>query len=233
MDLLDKILPASGDLLDRVDRALLTLGAPADHPIWTLTRRLGATPASAVGAVAALSPAAVREPVAPLHRAAEECRSDVASLPSSLDSQGMPAQAYRQRRRELAARLSDGDESLAERLAATAAYLDDVATWIESSRRRVAGALATSLGSREAVTLRAAGGGDSAMIHGAMIHGPIIDGPAIGAAADIGAHLLAVVAECVEGGWEVHARWSGPVGEVIERSPLAMDLPESDRIELR
>lgn len=218
MDVLDRVLASGADLLDRIDAALLTLGAPSEHPIWTLTRRVGATPATAVAQIAALSPDRLREPITALHREAEACRYDAASLPARLDSQGAAAEAYAIRRVDLIARLSDGSDALAGRLGSTAAYLDDAAGWVESSRRSVASALAACLGSREAVTLRAA---------------PAADHSAIVAAADLGAHVLGEVARCIDAGWDVQQRWAGRLAEVRALRPTPLDLRQSGRVELR
>jgi hypothetical protein len=60
MDALARVEPVARPLLREVDVALATLGAPADHPVWPLLRRLGVTPADAVAFFAEARPDAIR-----------------------------------------------------------------------------------------------------------------------------------------------------------------------------
>src|SRR5688500_462112 len=47
MDVLDRVVAPARDLLRRVDATLAAAGAPADHPIWPLLRRVGSLPGDA------------------------------------------------------------------------------------------------------------------------------------------------------------------------------------------
>src|SRR5437588_8347633 len=55
MDLLDRVYPVARELLARVDATLLAGGAPADHPIWPLLRRVGALPGEIVAHLAGVA----------------------------------------------------------------------------------------------------------------------------------------------------------------------------------
>ena len=200
MDLLDRVRPAAADLLGRVDSALLTLGAPADHPVWALLRAVGAVPSEAVVHFAELSAGPLAEAAAAMRHSTSEWHEVATGLPSSVESEGVAAQAYANAWPGVAGHLAD----LAGRLDDTAAYLDAVAEWVARSRLSLAGTLAACLGSREALVLRSAevSGGDRA---------------AVTAAADLAAQVLAIVAHCLDDGWRLRDRFahvlteSGPV----------------------
>jgi hypothetical protein len=55
MDALSRLEPVARPLLQQVDEVLLRAGAPGDHEIWPLLRRVGVTPGDAVTAVATLA----------------------------------------------------------------------------------------------------------------------------------------------------------------------------------
>ena len=119
----------------------------------------------------------------------------VAGLPRSIESQGVAAEAYAN---ALARRRGTLDD-LAGGLDDASAFLRATADWIARSRRALAGTLASCLGSREALTLRSAGW-----------PGPITT---ILAAADIGASVLAMVAHCLDDGWQVRDRYTSILAE--------------------
>ena len=200
MDLLDRVRPAAADLLGRVDSALLTLGAPADHAVWTLLRTVGALPSEAVAHVAELSPGLLADAAATMRRSTSQWHDVVVTLPSSTGSEGVAAEAYANAWPGVAAHLAD----LAGRLDDAAAYLTATADWIARSRRSLAGTLAACLGSREALTLRSAG-----------VAG--VDRATVAAAADLATQVLAIVAHCLDDGWQLRDRFahvlaeSGPV----------------------
>src|SRR5205085_5038591 len=79
-----------------------------------------------------------------------------------------------------------GPDSLAGRLADTAAYLDDVKAWLTRGRRALAGTVAECLGSAEAVALRSAPGTPDWLTGSAARPATEV----ATAAATIGAHVL-------------------------------------------
>jgi uncharacterized protein YukE len=196
MDLLDRIYPVAGDLLARVDQALLTLGAPPNHPVWSVMRTVGATPSDAVTHLMSLDATQLTDAAQSVTASMSEWHDIVAGLPRSIDSQGVAAEAYANAWPGIAAHLDD----LAGGLDDASAFLRATADWIARSRRSLAGTLASCLGSREAVTLR------SATMTG-------IDHSSILAAADIGAQVLAMVAHCLDDGWQVRDRFTSILAE--------------------
>ena len=196
MDLLDRVYPVASDLLARVDQALLTLGAPPSHPIWTVMRTVGATPSDAVAYLVGLDAVQLTEAAQSLTTSMSEWHDIVAALPPSIDSQGVAAEAYTNAWPGIAAHLDD----LAGGLDDASAFLRATADWIARSRRSLAGTLASCLGSREALTLR------SVPLTG-------IDQATIIAAADIGAQVLAMAAHCLDDGWQVRDRFTSILAE--------------------
>jgi hypothetical protein len=198
MDLLDRIHPVAAPLLDRVDASLAASGAPADHPIWPLLRRLGALPGELVAHLAA-TPAdgltgasdALRR-----HAGAYERRVDETPMPAAW--RGPAAEAYAASWSGLSGSLAGGPETLAGRLSDTATYLDDVTAWLGRARRALAGTVAECLGSAEALALKASG--DAV------------------AAATIGAHILTTAAEVLDDGHALHDRWIGRLAELPYRA---------------
>jgi len=196
-DLLDRVYPTAADLLGRVDRALLTLGAPASHPIWTVMRPVGATPSDAVEHFVTLDTGPLLDAAGSVKSATSEWNDIVAGLPRTIQSEGIAAEAYANALPGMVAHLDDLTGGLDD----TAAFLLAVAEWIARSRRSLAGTLASCLGSREAVTLRSgtSGGIDPAMVV---------------AAADIGAQVLAMVSHCLDDGWQVRDRYTAVLAEM-------------------
>lgn len=205
MDVLDRVAVPGRDLLSRVDNVLAAGGAPADHPVWPLMRRVGALPGDVLEAFCALSPeqiTAAGNAVRGRAGAYVEERADLAASVAATTWEGDSAAAFNQRWAALGGYL--GSEvaadapGLAGRLAATASYLDDVAGWMRSARRDLAHEVATALGSMEAVRVCAPATGD-----------PGQPGRAGPAAATIGAVVLAVADRHAGAAEEVMERWAG------------------------
>ena len=206
MDLLDRVAVAGRDLLARVDEALLATGAPDGHPIWTALRRVGALPGDAFGTVVALRPEPLSAAAADLRALAESyARLDV--RPAD-EWTGLAADAYAVRWRDLARHLGGsadpGEASLSGRLAATAAYLAEVADWASAARLELARALGAVLGSAEALRLR-------------TTPDPVPD-----AAAAIGVHVLVAVAAAHDEGRALADRWTDRLGELPYRPAAAV-----------
>lgn len=183
MDRLDELVRAGRPLLDRVDELLSAAGAPAEHAIWGELRRVRLLPGEATLAVAALRPEALAAAAPELRAQARVCAGVADELPPPDEWSGDAADAYEEVRRRAAAELSGGDDSLDERLEATADLADALRDWMEQTRSAVADALARVLASGEAVTLSAGAG--------------LTPPPAeeVLAAAEVAAHLLQVVAD--------------------------------------
>jgi hypothetical protein len=228
MDLLDRVYPVARELLDRVDATLLAGGAPADHPIWPLLRRLRALPGEVVAHLAGVAPDGLTAPGDAMRQQATGYQHRADEVPMPAAWRGPAADAYAAAWSGLSAHLAgSGPDTLAGRLTSTADYLDDVSGWLGRSRRALAGTVAECLGSAEAVTLRslptvapvaadltaawfAAGGAGS---------GATSPSAAARAAATIGAHLLQTAADLVDDGHSVHDRWAGRLGELTYRPP--------------
>lgn len=234
MDILTRVVTPGSDLLERVDRALLAGGAPPDHPIWPLLRRLGALPGELVAGLAAADPEALRLAARQLSELAESYVDGTAAVPADPGWRGDAAAAFGVRWQAMAGYLSEGTESMAGRLAATASYVDDVAGWLAGTRDAVALALAECLDSIEATTLRtlpagALASGAPGLASAWLAAG---DGAAAGAgrdrglraAATLGAHVLAAASRALEEGEALRVRWSGHLGELAYR-PAAAPVP--------
>jgi hypothetical protein len=185
MDPLDHLAGPAAELLGRVDDLLAVAGAPEDHRIWPLLRRLGALPGAALGDVVALRPAPLAAAGHAVRKLIGEYDHVRASLTGGDPWQGAGAEAYAAHRTALAAYLDGGVESLTGRLDATAAYADALAGWVVDSRNALARTLAEALGSAEAVAVVTAG--TNAAANTAAL-----------AAAEIGARVLTTVAEVDE-----------------------------------
>ncbi|WP_326561362.1 hypothetical protein [Micromonospora sp. NBC_01796] len=204
MDPLDHLAGPGSDLLRRVDDLLAAAGAPDDHWIWPLLRRLGTLPGDALGEVVALRPAplaAAGHAVRTLVREYDHARAD---LTGGDPWQGAGAQAYAAHRDALAAYLDGDPESLTGRLEATAAYADAVDDWVAQSRHALARTLADVLGSAEAVAVVT--GTDS--------------GTVALAAAEIGARVLATVTEAEARGTALLHQWAPDLTELPYRGPV-------------
>jgi hypothetical protein len=223
MDALDRLEPVARDLLRQVDESLTRRGAPADHPVWTLLRRVGATPADAIAFVAGQRPGELRHLGDVIRGPAGDYVT--ASIPATLDWAGSAADAYGVRAAALAAHLRGGGaDSMTGRLAATAGYLDAVADWQQRSRDHLARALADILTSGQAVTLRLGQAGrldqaglldqDGRLEQDGRLGGAGAEGPVVTAAADIGARVLAAAAEALDTGTDLGSVWADRLTEV-------------------
>jgi hypothetical protein len=204
-DALARIEPVARDLLARVDTALVSHGAPADHPIWTHLRRLHATPADAVAFFADGDPETLLAAGAAVRDQAAGYRA--ATIPARVAWHGTVGDLYVAQAAALHGHLGDathpGPDSLAGRLVATASYVDSVAEWWRESRGSMAVALAEVLTSAQAIELSAAQR----------------DAEAVPAAADIGAHVLAAAARAHDAGYDLLGSWSRRLDELPYRAP--------------
>jgi len=185
MDRLDDLLDTARPMLDRVDQMLSVVGAPGEHRVWAQLRRVRLLPGDAARAVAALRPAALGEAGPEIRAEARACAEVATALPTPGEWSGAAAEAYDEARQRTAAELSGGDESLDERLQATADLAEALREWMAQTRDDLARALAEALGSSEAAALTAAGGT------------PPSEADILGAA-EIAASLLRVVADNYE-----------------------------------
>jgi len=208
MDVLDRVAEPGRDLLSRVDTMLAAGGAPPDHPVWPLLRRVGALPGDVLDAFCALAPERVTAAGDAVRGRAEayvEEQADLAAAVAATAWEGDSAAAFGQRWASLGGYLGGypggevtaGGQSLAGRLAATASYLDEVAGWMRSARRDLAHEVATALGSMEAVRVRAPATSAQGQ-----------PGRAGSAAATIGAVVLAVADRQAGAAEEVLERWA-------------------------
>jgi uncharacterized protein YukE len=185
MDRLDDLLDTARPMLDRVDQMLSVVGAPGEHRVWGELRRVRLLPGDAARAVATLRPAALGEAGPEIRAEARACVQIAAGLPPPEEWTGAAAEAYDETRQRTAAQLSGGNESLDERMEATADLAEALRDWMQQTRDDLARALAEALGSSEAAALTAAGGM------------PPAEADILGAA-DIAASLLQVVADNYE-----------------------------------
>jgi hypothetical protein len=210
MDALARLEPVAHDLMRRVDGSLLTLGAPPEHPVWPLLRRLGATPADAVAFFVAVDEGSVRAAAASLRDRAEAF--EAAEVPTAPPWRGAAGEAFGAYAADLRGHLAGGsgrgEDSMAARLRATAACVDDVADWCRRSRDGLARTLAEILASAQAVTVRSHAG------HLAAVRAPVA---AVAAAADIGARVLAAAAAAVADGEALDRRWRPRLEELAFR----------------
>ncbi|HEY1489060.1 MAG TPA: hypothetical protein VGF84_23340 [Micromonosporaceae bacterium] len=221
MDLLDRVLTPGTDLLERVDDLLTGCGAPDDHPIWRAMSRVGVLPLTALAQVATLDPDGMRSLSARLAEIAAGVRTVGDPVPRHLESRGLVADGFTAGWQGLAAQIATGPDgtSLAERIAATGAHLDDAAEWAAATRRDLAGEVGACLGSIDAVLVRTSADGP--------------DDHAIRAAADIGARVLESVSRSVGDGWQRFGRWSGIDTETPTAPTAGADSPHVGHIELR
>ena len=155
MDRLEEVLGVAGPLLGRVDDVLTAAGAPVEHAVWAELRRVRLLPGDAARVVAGLRPAEVHEAVSALRADARACVEAAAGLPEPGEWDGEAAEAYAAVRSRVAGQLSGGDESLDERLEATADLAQALGDWMVATRADLASALVAVLASGEAVALSA------------------------------------------------------------------------------
>jgi hypothetical protein len=223
MDPLDRLAGPAGDLLRRVDETLAAGGAPEGHPIWPPLRRMRALPGEAVAAVAALRPAPLADAGNAVRALIREYDDARASLDDGGSWEGAGAEAFAAHRDALAAHLTGGPESLTGRLDTTAGYADALADRVRQSRAALARTLAEVLGSTEAVTV-VAGGPDHTSLPAGTARGdgrPVRAGATVDVpAADIGARVLATVAEVYDRAEDLLHRWGPSLAELTYRAPI-------------
>lgn len=219
MDALARLARVARPLLRQVDTALASLGAPAEHAVWGLLRRVGTTPADAVSFLAELEPARLRDAAERLRTRSDGYRA--APVPARLSGwAGSAADAYATQAAGLATELHTG---LAGQLRTSASYVDAVADCYADARDRLARCLAEVLTSRQAITVRSqplTGGLAEAVRGGA---GGDALAAAVLAAADIGAALLGVAEDAVVRAGDVHRRWAPELSERAYRAPVHVD----------
>jgi hypothetical protein len=197
---LGRLEPVARQLLRDVDDALLTLGAPPGHPVWALLRDTGAMPAEVVAFFVDAEPHRLRS-------AARELRDRAGAyaataIPTGVPWEGGAGEAYTARAHSLNVHLrSDMTGAMGE----TASYVEEIASWYERSRDRIARALGEVLSSAQTVTVRT---------HHA------VDPASIGAAADIAAHVLAAAASALDDGRDLPGGWISQMVEVTFRAPV-------------
>lgn len=228
-DALDRLATPAGELLGRVDRLLATAGAPAEHAVWPLLRRLRALPGDAVAAVVTLRPE-------PLAAGGETLRGLLPSylaarteLTAEIDWEGAAGSVFEAHRASLAAQLGEGPQSIPERVTATAEYAAALADWVIHTRSALARTLAEALGSAEAVSvvLAAAPSAGAPPVAAAPPAGappvaapPLAALPVQRAAAEIGARVLATVVAAYDEAEALLARWRPVLAEVPYRPPV-------------
>jgi hypothetical protein len=226
MDALARLEPVAHDLMRRVDGCLVTLGAPTQHPVWPLLRRLGATPADALAFFVGVDEGSVRSAAASLRDRAEAF--EAAEIPTGPPWRGTAGEAFgvyaADLRGHLAGEPGRGEDSMAARLRATASCVDDVADWCRRSRDGLARTLAEIIASAQAVTVRSLPD-----VSGfAAVRVPVA---AVAAAADIGARVLAAAAEAVADGEALDRRWRPGLQELAFRR-TGFPVRQDDTIEV-
>ncbi|BCB81110.1 hypothetical protein GCM10022251_67090 [Phytohabitans flavus] len=199
MDALDHLAGTATLLLERVDSALATSGAPGGHPIWPLMRRLGALPGAATSTIAGLRPAPLAAAGPSLRGLIQVYEERGETIADSGSWEGASAEVFGAHRAALSAHLGQ----MAGKLGATDGYSAAVAEWIEESRAGLARELAAVLGSREAVTVTVEPYG----VPGAV------------AAAEIGARVLGAVDTAYERAEALLHRWEVDLLELPYQPP--------------
>ncbi|SCL57510.1 hypothetical protein GA0070606_2783 [Micromonospora citrea] len=221
MDTLDRLAEPGLDLLRRVDM-LLAAGAPENHRVWPLLRRLQVLPGEAVRHFLDLHPAPLTAAGHSVRRLVPGYDDASAALTDPVLWSGPAASAYGQSRSALLRHLDEGPESLVGRLESTAGYAEALADWVEGSRLALARALADVLRSAEAVAVVAAtstaGGGSGRAAQA---------GPGGIEAAEIAARVLAVLCVAYDGAETLLRQWGPSLAESRWREPLT-DRPRYD-----
>jgi hypothetical protein len=201
MDLLDRVLVPGEELLGRVDQTLETAGVPPEHDLAALLRTVGLLPGEALDCVARFRQETFADLAIELRNQADGYagrRAQVESEVSRTPWDGWAGSAFTSHWTALAEHLGDGEQpdeqSMAGRLLALRAYLNDVCDWISGARRDFALTVGEALGSIEAVRVRSAG--DAA------------------AAAAIGAKVLRTADAVLQDGFHRAVSWQYRLGEL-------------------
>ncbi len=223
MGALARLAPVARPLLSDVDNALATLGAPAEHRVWGLLRRLGTTPADAVTFFVNLDPDRLRAARDALRNWANAYEG--ATVPANVAWEGSAAQFYAASATALSRHLhGDPDESMASRIRTNASYVDSVAEWVQRSRDQIARTVAQVLTSSQAVTVRsvpALGRGFVEVMRIDGLGGGLAQ--AVAAAADIGAAVLDVAEDAIVAGRDLHVNAAPALAELSYRPPAQLN----------
>lgn len=176
MDLLDRVLVPGGDLLGRVDQIIAKAGVPPAHDLAALLRTVGLLPGEALDRVAQLGTETFADLAIELRNQADRYagrRAQVQSEVSRTAWDGRAGSAFATQWAALAEHLGEGERpdeaSMAGRLVALRAYLDDLRDWVEEARGSFALTVVEVLGSMEAVLVRSAADTASAITIGAKV----------------------------------------------------------------
>lgn len=198
-DLLDRVAIPGLDLLGRVDAALAAAGAPAGDPVWPLLREVGALPGDLLAHLLDAVPEPVETATEAVRRAARDIDRAADAVPGVAGWTGHAADGYAARWSATMSRL----DRITARLDSNADYATEVAEWIRGTRRRVAGAVAECLASRDAATVRLATG--------------TADAETGRAAAAIAAHILGAAADAIAEAYALRQRWAGRLDELHDQ----------------
>jgi hypothetical protein len=207
MDAFDRLAGPAHELLSRVDTILTRAGAPDDHPLWPLLRRLRALPGDALATIAALEPAPLSAAGSALRTISGQYAQPSGPLPGW---RGPAAETFTARWASLSAHVEHG---LAGRLADTAAYAEAVVDWVSQTRLAVACSLAVVLSSAEAVAVAVGSGAEPTEVGRA--------------AADIAARVLGTIADAYAEADKMMADWSRRLGELPFTPPAAVPAASS------
>jgi hypothetical protein len=209
-------------MLRDVDDALATLGAPPEHAVWGLLRRLRTTPGDAVAFFADLTSDGLRVAASLLGDEATEYAK--VRIPGALPWDGSVADFYAVSAAALETHLSAQDApSMLGSLRATASYVDAVAGWCQFSRDDLARILARALMSSQAVAVRSfpSLGRDLGETMRVADRGALA--LAVTAAADIGAAVLGVAEDAVVAAQALHREAATSLAELPYRAPTYVD----------
>lgn len=228
MDSLDRILVPARDLLGRVDATLRTQGAPPDHPVLPLLKKIRAFPGEALESVAELDARTVADVAVELRVYADRYAGHRAGVEHSFAAtrwEGAARETFAGRWRSLGRHLGDGESprepSMAGRLVALLTFLDGVGDWITETRAGLATAIAESLGSTEAVCLRSA----PAPAPTAAARGP----DRALAASSIGVRVLGSIDTAVLAGYRLYGRRLPDLTELVFLPP-GTEPPPADHL---
>jgi hypothetical protein len=154
MDALGRIYPAASELLSISDGLLARHGAPDGHEVLALLRQTGRLPGDFAAAMADWHPAVLLERASLTRAQSGRLQQVSAELTQPYPWQG-PAASALSARLHVASRQAS---ALGSTAAATASALTELAAWLTQARLRLARALAITLTSTEAVTLKSVTG---------------------------------------------------------------------------
>jgi hypothetical protein len=246
MDALDQVAVPARELLRRVDATLGRVGAPDDHPVWPLLRRLGVLPGAALGVITELRPAPLATIGPSLRALAKEYGEVSVIIPDESSWQGAAAEAFTAQWAALAAHMAGGTggpsagggaasrggapggssgDDLAARLSATAGYIEAVASWVNRMRLALADTLADALASAEAVAIVTGPAVEGWLADAITTATHMVPSPVVLAAADIAARVLDRIVETYDEAEELLATWRLRLAELPYRPPGPEPMP--------